>query len=213
MERFGCRTHFAHLRQVQRIADTVSDIRRKRPDVRPGIGKPREFFHPALHAYIGILRRSGSTRYNKIRKVYIFPAVAADSLGATARIPYSPGPSGVGGTIRNWPSPTFSTPNAIAPLAKPLFLFTGPTLNSRAFFAAFIGIDYPRIHHQGTPGRIDAEPAALVTEVAARLKAMGHKINPALRSQGDVHAVAVEPKTNMRLGWSDGRRGGKAVGY
>jgi len=74
-------------------------------------------------------------------------------------------------------------------------------------------IDYPRIHHQGTPDRIDAEPAALVTEVAAKLKELGHKINPALRSQGDVHAVAVEPKTNMRLGWSDGRRGGKAIGY
>lgn len=74
-------------------------------------------------------------------------------------------------------------------------------------------IDYPRIHHQGTPDRIDAEPAALVTEVAAKLKEMGHRINPALRSQGDVHAVAVEPKTNMRLGWSDGRRGGKAIGY
>jgi len=74
-------------------------------------------------------------------------------------------------------------------------------------------IDYPRIHHQGTPDRIDAEPAALVTEVAEKLKSMGHKINPALRSQGDVHAVAVESKTNMRLGWSDGRRGGKALGY
>jgi gamma-glutamyltranspeptidase/glutathione hydrolase len=74
-------------------------------------------------------------------------------------------------------------------------------------------IDYPRIHHQGTPDRIDAEPAALVTEVVAKLNEMGHKINPALRSQGDVHAVAVEPKTNMRLGWSDGRRGGKAIGY
>jgi len=28
-----------------------------------------------------------------------------------------------------------------------------------------------------------------------------------------VHAVAVEPGTRMRLGWSDGRRGGKAIGY
>jgi gamma-glutamyltranspeptidase/glutathione hydrolase len=74
-------------------------------------------------------------------------------------------------------------------------------------------IDYPRIHHQGTPDRIDAEPGAMVIEVAEKLKAMGHRINPAFRSQGDVHAVAVEPKTNMRLGWSDGRRGGKAIGY
>ena len=74
-------------------------------------------------------------------------------------------------------------------------------------------IEYPRIHHQNQPDRIDAEPAALVREVAARLKAMGHTINPAYRSQGDVHAVAVEPGTKMRLGWSDGRRGGKAIGY
>ena len=63
----------------------------------------------------------------------------AASLGTTARMPYSPGPSGVGSTIRNCPSPSFSTPKAIAPFAKPLFLFTGPTLNSRALLAAFIG--------------------------------------------------------------------------
>jgi gamma-glutamyltranspeptidase/glutathione hydrolase len=74
-------------------------------------------------------------------------------------------------------------------------------------------IEYPRIHHQGTPDRIDAEPAALVREVAEKLKAMGHTINPSYRSQGDVHAVAVEPGTGMRLGWSDGRRGGKVLGY
>ncbi|HEU0122253.1 MAG TPA: gamma-glutamyltransferase [Bryobacteraceae bacterium] len=74
-------------------------------------------------------------------------------------------------------------------------------------------IDYPRIHHQGKPNRIDAEPGALVVDVAERLKAMGHVINPVFRSQGDVHAVAVEPGTNMRLGWSDGRRGGHAIGY
>ena len=73
-------------------------------------------------------------------------------------------------------------------------------------------IDYPRIHHQGTPDRIDAEPAALVLDVSEKLKAMGHRINPNFRSQGDVHAVAVEPGTNMRLGWSDGRRGGHAIG-
>ncbi len=74
-------------------------------------------------------------------------------------------------------------------------------------------IEYPRIHHQGSPDRIDAEPAAIVREVAEKLKAMGHVLNPNYRSQGDVHAVAVEPGTGMRLGWSDGRRGGKVLGY
>jgi gamma-glutamyltranspeptidase/glutathione hydrolase len=74
-------------------------------------------------------------------------------------------------------------------------------------------IDYPRIHQQFMPDRVDAEPAALVADVAEKLRAMGHVINPHLRSQGDVHAVMVEAGTKWRLGWSDGRRGGRAIGY
>ena len=72
-------------------------------------------------------------------------------------------------------------------------------------------IEYPRIHHQYAPDRVEAEPAALVFDVAERLRAMGHSINSRLRSQGDVHAVAVEE--GWRVGWSDGRRGGRAAGY
>jgi gamma-glutamyltranspeptidase/glutathione hydrolase len=72
-------------------------------------------------------------------------------------------------------------------------------------------IEYPRIHHQFLPDRVDAEPGALVFDVAERLRAMGHTLNPRLRSQGDVHAVAVE--NGWRVGWSDGRRGGRAAGY
>jgi len=74
-------------------------------------------------------------------------------------------------------------------------------------------IEYPRIHHQFQPDRVDAEPAALVFDVAQKLESMGDTINPKLRSQGDVHAVMVEEKTGWRLGWSDGRRGGRAAGY
>jgi gamma-glutamyltranspeptidase/glutathione hydrolase len=74
-------------------------------------------------------------------------------------------------------------------------------------------IEYPRIHHGYTPDRIEAEPAALVYDVAARLQQMGHTIAPRLRTQGDVHAVLIEEKTGMRVGWSDGRRGGRAAGY
>jgi gamma-glutamyltranspeptidase/glutathione hydrolase len=74
-------------------------------------------------------------------------------------------------------------------------------------------IEYPRIHHQGSPDRIEVEPGALVAEVAAKLRAMGHVIGASARAQGDVHAVAVEAGTGMRLGWSDGRRGGRAIGY
>lgn len=74
-------------------------------------------------------------------------------------------------------------------------------------------IEYPRIHHQYLPDRVDAEPGALVLDVAERLRSMGYTINPKLRSQGDVHAVMIEESTGWRLGWSDGRRGGRAAGY
>jgi gamma-glutamyltranspeptidase / glutathione hydrolase len=74
-------------------------------------------------------------------------------------------------------------------------------------------IEFPRIHHQFQPDRVDAEPAALIYDVAEQLTSFGHKVNPKLRSQGDVHAIMVEDETGWRLGWSDGRRGGHARGY
>lgn len=74
-------------------------------------------------------------------------------------------------------------------------------------------IEFPRIHHQFTPDRVDAEPGALIFDVAEKLKAMGHALNPKPRSQGDVHAVMIESPGGWRLGWSDGRRGGRAAGY
>jgi gamma-glutamyltranspeptidase/glutathione hydrolase len=73
-------------------------------------------------------------------------------------------------------------------------------------------IEFPRIHHQYRPDRIDMEPAGLIADVADRLRSFGHTINPKSRSQGDVHAVAVA-EDGWRLGWSDGRRGGRAYGY
>ncbi len=74
-------------------------------------------------------------------------------------------------------------------------------------------IEFPRIHHQYLPNQVDAEPAALIFDVAERLRSYGHIINPKLRSQGDVHAVMIEGGSGWRIGWSDGRRGGRAAGY
>jgi len=74
-------------------------------------------------------------------------------------------------------------------------------------------IEFPRIHHGYMPDRVEAEPGALIFDVAEKLKALGHTLNPRTRSQGDVHAVAIEEGTGWRLGWSDGRRGGRAMGY
>lgn len=74
-------------------------------------------------------------------------------------------------------------------------------------------IEYPRIHFDQTQQRIDAEPGALVLDVADRLKAMGHRLNPKLRSQGDVNAILIEEGSGWRVGWSDGRRGGAIKGF
>jgi gamma-glutamyltranspeptidase/glutathione hydrolase len=73
-------------------------------------------------------------------------------------------------------------------------------------------IEFPRIHHQWSPDQIDAEPGGIVLDVADKLRKMGHTLSPKLRSQGDVHAVGIADD-GWRVGWSDGRRGGKAEGY
>lgn len=72
-------------------------------------------------------------------------------------------------------------------------------------------VEFPRIHFGS--GVVDSEPAGLVFDVAERLRAMGHKLNPRLRSQGDVSAIAIEDETGWRIGWADGRRGGTVRGF
>jgi gamma-glutamyltranspeptidase/glutathione hydrolase len=72
-------------------------------------------------------------------------------------------------------------------------------------------VEFPRIHFSS--GMVDAEPAALVFDVAEKLKQMGHKLNPRLRTQGDVSAIAIEEGTHWRVGWADGRRGGNVRGF
>jgi gamma-glutamyltranspeptidase/glutathione hydrolase len=72
-------------------------------------------------------------------------------------------------------------------------------------------VEFPRIHAQTGP--VEAEPAALVFDVAEKLKQMGHKLNPRQRSQGDVSIIEIEEGTGWRVGWADGRRGGIVKGY
>ncbi|MBI3209681.1 MAG: gamma-glutamyltransferase [Candidatus Solibacter usitatus] len=73
-------------------------------------------------------------------------------------------------------------------------------------------VEYPRIHFGGRGG-VDAEPGAMVLDVAEKLRSMGHTLNSAMRSQGDVNAIAIEEKTGWKQGWADGRRGGVVKGY
>ncbi len=74
-------------------------------------------------------------------------------------------------------------------------------------------VGFPRLHYGGETSGVAAEPAAMVFDVAEKLKSMGHKLNPNYRSQGDVNAILVEEGTGWRQGWADGRRGGVVRGY
>jgi gamma-glutamyltranspeptidase/glutathione hydrolase len=71
-------------------------------------------------------------------------------------------------------------------------------------------VEFPRVHFAGA--NVEAEPAALVFDAAEKLRSMGHKLNPNLRSQGDVNAVVIE-EGGWRQGWADGRRGGVVKGF
>ncbi len=72
-------------------------------------------------------------------------------------------------------------------------------------------IEFPRL--DASSPAVTAEPAALIFDIAERLRAMGHRISPQLRSQGDVQAILIEENTGWRVGASDGRRGGAVRGY
>ncbi len=74
-------------------------------------------------------------------------------------------------------------------------------------------VDAPRIHHQWMPDQIVYEPGGIVADVKEKLSAMGHQFTDKPRRMGDCEAIMIDPKTGMRLGASDPRRGGKAVGY
>jgi gamma-glutamyltranspeptidase/glutathione hydrolase len=74
-------------------------------------------------------------------------------------------------------------------------------------------VEYPRIHYDLAKNQVEAEPGALVNDVASKLEEMGYKLDPKLRSQGDVNAIEIEAGTGWKVGSSDGRRGGTAKGY
>ncbi len=71
-------------------------------------------------------------------------------------------------------------------------------------------VEFPRIH--ADTGPVEAEPAALIYDISERLRLMGHRLNPRLRSQGDVQAVLFEGD-GWIVAWADGRRGGSVKGY
>jgi gamma-glutamyltranspeptidase/glutathione hydrolase len=74
-------------------------------------------------------------------------------------------------------------------------------------------VDAPRVHHQHLPDQIYYEAGGLPAATVEALRAMGHTVvERGSADSGDVQAILVEGDGTL-LGWSDPRRGGKAIGY
>ena len=72
-------------------------------------------------------------------------------------------------------------------------------------------VNAPRFHHQWLPDEILVEDR-LSPDTMNVLRSKGQKL--AVRHfWGDGECIMVDPKTGERLGASDGRNNGKAVGY
>ncbi len=72
-------------------------------------------------------------------------------------------------------------------------------------------VNAPRFHHQWLPDEILVEDR-LSPDTMKVLGSKGHKVN-VRHFWGDGECIMVDPKTGERLGGSDGRNNGKAVGY
>ena len=72
-------------------------------------------------------------------------------------------------------------------------------------------VNAPRFHHQWLPDAIDVEDR-LSPDTMNLLRSKGHTLKPA-HFWGDGECIMVDPKTGERLGASDARNNGKAVGY
>jgi gamma-glutamyltranspeptidase/glutathione hydrolase len=74
-------------------------------------------------------------------------------------------------------------------------------------------IDTPRFHHQWMPDQISWERMGLNRDTRIALEKRGHRFAEKPGSIGDAHGIMIEEKTGMRLGASDPRLSGVAVGY
>jgi gamma-glutamyltranspeptidase/glutathione hydrolase len=129
--------------------------------------------------------------------------------------------------------------NAIAPGKRPLSTMTptmvvkdgrlllvlgspgGPTIITTVANVLINAVDFgediqravnaPRFHHQWMPDELSVEAWQLSPDTLELLEKMGHKIKRA-GSWGDAECVAID-KNGERLGASDARNGGSAVGW
>jgi gamma-glutamyltranspeptidase/glutathione hydrolase len=72
-------------------------------------------------------------------------------------------------------------------------------------------VNAPRYHHQWMPDTVMMESAFPQADVTA-LEKMGHQVKRR-KHWGDAECIAIHPVTGERLGASDPRNNGKAIGY
>ena len=73
-------------------------------------------------------------------------------------------------------------------------------------------VDLPRFHHQWLPDAIQFEKGAFVLDVQTALEGKGHELLER-GLIGDAQVIYIDPESQLRLGGSDPRRGGTAIGY
>jgi gamma-glutamyltranspeptidase / glutathione hydrolase len=125
------------------------------------------------------------------------------------------------------------TPTMVLKEGKPLFAIGspgGPTIINTVLHVIVNVVDFgmdiqqaidaPRFHHQWQPDMIYWEAFGMSPDTRTMLEKMGHKfrdIPGASRKLpsdiGDAHGVLIDPTTGMRMGGSDARLGGVAVGW
>src|SRR5215472_1811369 len=74
-------------------------------------------------------------------------------------------------------------------------------------------VNAPRFHEQWIPDLIMLEKYGISPDTLQLLEGMGHELKTDRESWGDAECIAIDPKTGERLGASDGRNNGKAVGF
>jgi gamma-glutamyltranspeptidase / glutathione hydrolase len=99
----------------------------------------------------------------------------------------------------------------------------GPTIITTVANALINSIDFdmdiqqavnsPRFHHQWLPDELKIETEQTSPDTIRLLQKMGHKLDMDRDSWGDAECIAIDPKTGERLGASDARNGGKAIGF
>jgi gamma-glutamyltranspeptidase / glutathione hydrolase len=142
----------------------------------------------------------------------------------------------------NWYGAIQSERNAIAPRKRPLSSMTptfvlrpdgslyfaigtpgGPTITNTVLQIISNVIDHgtnlqeaidsPRIHHQWMPDEIRDEPLGLSADTRRALEGRGHTFSAEPIYMSGAQGIMIEEKTSMRLGASDAREDGAAVGY